>query len=66
MTWLSNNTDGPPISARVVDAGGGEVRLVVGRDTERYPPVGSWVWLSVIPNWRTLHQFDGQEAGDAD
>lgn len=46
------------LSARVVDAGGGEIHLVVGRDTERYPPIGSWVWLTVIPNSRQLQALD--------
>jgi hypothetical protein len=33
--------------ARVVDAGGGEVRLLVARDTEEYPTVGSIVVVNL-------------------
>lgn len=34
--------------ATVIDAGGGHVNVVVDRDTDEYPPVGSSVRLSWI------------------
>ena len=36
------------IQATVVDAGGGEVRLLVDRDTEEYPEIGSTVEVQLI------------------
>lgn len=46
--------------ARVVDAGGGEVRLLVERETAEYPAVGQWVsvthWSETVrrPNPRIV------------
>ena len=35
-------------SGRVVDAGGGEVRIIVDRDTLQYPQVGDQVLVSLV------------------
>ena len=36
------------LTALVVDAGGGEVQLLVDRDTRKYPAIGSRVRLTIL------------------
>lgn len=47
MSDTSERQSAEYVRASVLDAGGGEIRLLVARDTQSYPEIGSLVELHV-------------------
>lgn len=52
-----------PFNARVLDSGGGEVRLMVERDTDGYPEIGTLV--RVVPATTVEGELEVPTLGDA-